>query len=207
MMLSSLLRDILMLLTILFPMWKFVPSHPFLVVMIILLTLRLRLVYWSTLKIANDSLIFASYFSCLLRLSLPPEMGEMAQTSLVVTYFWVVMIVVKDRKSVSIIFKNWNRSSPRTAERMIWSLDLQWLTYFCVLLSICCFFHLIGLFSVTWLFLLHKFTRFLIYFLFLFDEGPTLETLDFTIRIVPWLARAITLFNFATFFKKALQFH
>ena len=31
--------------------------------------------------------------------------------------------------------------------------------------------------------LLYKFTRFLIYFLFLSDEGPTLETLDFTIRI------------------------
>ena len=35
---------------------------------------------------------------------------------------------------------------------------------------------MIGLFSVTWLFLLYKFTRFLIYFLFLSDEGPTLET-------------------------------
>ena len=41
---------------------------------------------------------------------------------------------------------------------------------------------MIGLFSVTWLFLLYKFTRFLIYFLFLSDEGPTLETWDFTIR-------------------------
>ena len=31
--------------------------------------------------------------------------------------------------------------------------------------------------------LLYKFTRFFIYFLFLSDEGPTLKTLDFTIRI------------------------
>ena len=58
------------------------------------------------------------------------------------------------------------------------------LTYFCILLCIYNYFpHLIGLFSVTWLFLLYKFTRFLIYFLFLSDEGPMLETLDYTIRI------------------------
>ena len=60
----------------------------------------------------------------------------------------------------------------------------KWLTYFCILLCICyCFSHLIGLRSVTWLFLLYKFTRFFIYFLFLSDEGPMLETLDYTIRI------------------------
>ena len=43
-----------------------------------------------------------------------------------------------------------------------------------------CFSHLIGLFYVTWLSLLYKFTQFFIYFLFLCDEGPTL---DYTIRI------------------------
>ena len=32
-------------------------------------------------------------------------------------------------------------------------------------------------------YLSYKFTRFLIYFLFLSDEGPTLEALNFTIRI------------------------
>ena len=37
--------------------------------------------------------------------------------------------------------------------------------------------------SLTWLSLLYKFTRFFIYFLFLSDEGPMLETLDYTIRI------------------------
>ena len=59
----------------------------------------------------------------------------------------------------------------------------KWLTYFCILLCICyCFSHLIGLRSVTWLSLLYKFTRFSIYFLFLSDEGPMLETLDYTIR-------------------------
>ena len=31
--------------------------------------------------------------------------------------------------------------------------------------------------------LLYQFTRFFIYFLFLSDEGPLLETLDYTIRI------------------------
>ena len=46
----------------------------------------------------------------------------------------------------------------------------------------CCS-HLIGLFSVTRLSLLYKFTRFLIYFLILTDEGPMLETLDYTIHI------------------------
>ena len=57
----------------------------------------------------------------------------------------------------------------------------KWLTYFCILLCICyCFSHLIGLLSVTWLSLLYKFTQFFIYFLFLCDEGPTL---DYTIRI------------------------
>ena len=60
----------------------------------------------------------------------------------------------------------------------------KWLTYFCILLCICyCFSHLIGLRSVTWLSLFYKFTRFFIYFLFLSDEGPMLETLDYTIRI------------------------
>ena len=57
----------------------------------------------------------------------------------------------------------------------------KWLTYF--YLFCYCFSHLIGLRSVTWLSLLYKFTRFSIYFLFLFDEGPMLETLDYTIRI------------------------
>ena len=53
----------------------------------------------------------------------------------------------------------------------------KWLTYFCIWLCICyCFSHLIGLRSVTWLSLLYKFTRFSIYFLFLSDEGPMLES-------------------------------
>ena len=43
--------------------------------------------------------------------------------------------------------------------------------------------YLIGLFSVTWLSLLFKGIRFFIYFLFLSDEGPTLEKLSFIIRI------------------------
>ena len=52
------------------------------------------------------------------------------------------------------------------------------------LLCICyCFARLIGLFKITWLSLLYKFVKFFIYFLFLSDVGPTLETLDYTIRI------------------------
>ena len=55
------------------------------------------------------------------------------------------------------------------------SKPIRWICY--------CFSHLIGLLSVKWLSLLYKFTRvFFIYFLFLSDEGPTLETLDHTIR-------------------------
>ena len=72
---------------------------------------RLRLVHWSTLKIANDLPIFASYYA---------------------------FVIVS---------------------------------------------HLIRLLSLTWLSLLYKFTPFFIYFLFLSDEGPMLETLDYTIRI------------------------
>ena len=41
----------------------------------------------------------------------------------------------------------------------------------------------VGLFSVTWLSLLYKLTRFFIYFLFLSDKELTLEMLDFTIHI------------------------
>ena len=48
--------------------------------------------------------------------------------------------------------------------------------------------HLLLFLSPDWLIFCHmiisyKFTRFFIYFLFLSDEGPTLETLDYTIRI------------------------
>ena len=48
--------------------------------------------------------------------------------------------------------------------------------------------HLLLFLSPDWLIFCHmiisyKFTRFFIYFLFLSDEGPMLETLDFTIRI------------------------
>ena len=63
----------------------------------------------------------------------------------------------------------------------------KWLTYFCILL--CIIMYLLLFLSTDWLifcnmiFLLYKFTRTFIYFLFFSDEGPTLETLDFTIRI------------------------
>ena len=66
-----------------------------------------------------------------------------------------------------------------------WLIDFKnskWLTYFCILLCICyCFSHLIAFLAVTWSSLLYKFTRFLIDFLFLSDEGPMLVTLDYTI--------------------------
>ena len=52
-----------------------------------------------------------------------------------------------------------------------------------VLLCICyCFSHLFGPYFLSHDYL-GFFTRFFIYFLFLSDEGPTLETLDYTIRI------------------------
>ena len=48
--------------------------------------------------------------------------------------------------------------------------------------------HFLLFISLDWLIfchviILYKFTRLLIYFLFLSDEGPMLETLDYTIRI------------------------
>ena len=45
--------------------------------------------------------------------------------------------------------------------------------------------HLLMFLSPDWLTFCHmiKITRFFIYFLFLSDEGPMLETFDFTIRI------------------------
>ena len=50
------------------------------------------------------------------------------------------------------------------------------------------FMHLLLFLSPDWLTFCHviisyKFTRFFIYFLFLSDEGPMLETLDYTIHI------------------------
>ena len=49
------------------------------------------------------------------------------------------------------------------------------------LLCFCyCFSHLIGLHSVTWIYI---FTLFFLYLLFLSDERPTLEALEYTIRI------------------------
>ena len=75
---------------------------------------RFRLVYWPTMKIANDLRIFASYYA-----------------------FFIV--------------------------------SLTWLAYFLSYLS--------------WLSLLYKFTRFFLSFLFLSDEEPMLETLDYPIRI------------------------
>ena len=61
----------------------------------------------------------------------------------------------------------------------------KWLTYFCILLCICYrFSHLIGLLSVTWLSPFYKFTRFLIYFLFLSDEGPRLKTLGYILSVL-----------------------
>ena len=76
-----------------------------------LFILRLRHVYWSTLKIANGLPIFASYYAFVI-------------------------------------------------------VSLTWLAYF-----------------VSRDYLSYKFTRFFIYFLFLPNEGPILETLDHTIRI------------------------
>ena len=40
----------------------------------------------------------------------------------------------------------------------------------------------LAFFSITWLFFCYKFTRFIIYFLFLFNKGPTLVTLEYNIH-------------------------
>ena len=83
-----------------------------------LFTSRLRLICWLILKLANDLLIFASYYA---------------------SYYAFVID------------------------------SLTWLVYFLSHDYLC---HLII-----------SFTRFFIYFLFLYDEGQTLETLDFTVCI------------------------
>ena len=59
------------------------------------------------------------------------------------------------------------------------------LTYFCILLRLCCFSHLIGLLSVTWLSLLYKFNRFFyLFFCFSLTKGQwRAKTLDYTICI------------------------
>ena len=124
------------------------------------------------------------------------------------THFWVVMIAVKHRKSVSFlklepfiptdstndfllfdpfivsIFVQHVRTKAVTSNLftplfMFIHLPLihfalpsrllvdfknsKWLTYFCISSCISCFSHPIGLFSVTWLSLLYKFTRFFLW--------------------------------------------
>ena len=78
-------------------------------------------------------------FSCLLRLSLPPEMGEMAQT-FISDIEWLAALKCRATDLSTSLF---------LTERMC-SANLSF---------------------------------FKIYFLFLSDEEPTLETLDYTIRI------------------------
>ena len=56
----------------------------------------------------------------------------------------------------------------------------KWLTYFWIWLYIIV--HLLLFLLYKLLFLLYKFTRFFIYFLSLSDEGPALETLDYTVH-------------------------
>ena len=139
MMLTSLLRDILMLLTILIPTKKFVLFHPFLLFsQFLFLSSKGGQKRWLLTFSLHCSCSFTSHYS------FPPP------------------------PRLLIDFKN-----------------SKWLTYFCILLCICyCFSHLIGLLSVMWLSLLYEFNLFrFIYFLFLSDEGPMLETLDYTIRI------------------------
>ena len=67
---------------------------------------------------------------------------------------------------------------------------------FWLVIGICyCFSHLIGLLSVTWLSFLYKFTRFFIYFLFLTDEVPMLETWDYTVLSVLEVHRPFLYFD------------
>ena len=91
----------------LFPFLKSISKLALRLFDLILFISRLRLVYWSTLKIANDLPIFASYYAFVISLT------------------WLAHFLSRD-----------------------------YLLY----------------------------TRFFIYFLFLSDEGPMLETLDHTIR-------------------------
>ena len=156
MMLTSLLRDILMLLTTLFPISKFVPSHPFLVVMIAVKDTKsvsfLKLEPFISTGSTNDFLFF---------------------------YPFIVSVFVQQGRTKAVT------SHIFTPLFMFIHLFLHLIMHYYALLCICyCFSHLIILLSVTWLSLLYKFTRFFIYFLFLSDEGPMLEMLDYTILYV-----------------------
>ena len=73
--------------------------------------------------------------------------------------------------------QNWNKRSVLRRQSRDRNRNIKWSVY--IIGSS----HLIGLFSFTWISLLYKFTRFFVYFRFLSDEGPMLETLDYTIRI------------------------
>ena len=96
---------------------------------------RLRLVYWSTLEIANDLPIFASYYAFV-----------------TVSLTWLAYFLSRDYLS----YINYNTNN------IIFTQVV----------------HSPRRFSVGAIF-----TRFFLYFLFLSDEGPMLETLDYTIRI------------------------
>ena len=68
--------------------------------------------------------------------------------------------------------------------------------------------HLLLFLSPDWLafchvIISHKFTRFFIYFLFLSDEGPMLETLDHTMRI----GSTPTFLNFDLYLHSAYAAH
>ena len=85
------------------------------------------------------------------------------------------------------IFQFWifHRCKPmHNLNKFCHSLRHEMVSHLCIILCICYrLSHLIGLFSVTWISLWYKCTRFFIYFLFLSDEGRMLETLVYTMRI------------------------
>ena len=139
--LTSLLRDILMLLTTLFPTSKFVPFHSFLVVMIAVKETKsvsfLKLEPFISTGLTNDFLLFDhislhSFYFCLARADKSFDFSPFTPLFMLIH---LPLIHFAPPPRLLIDFKNSN-----------------WLTYFCILLCICyCFSHLIGLLFVTWL--------------------------------------------------------
>ena len=174
MMLTSLLRNILILPTILFPILIFVPSHPFLQVVTIAVKDRksvsfLKLEPFIPTGSTNDFLLFDPFIVSVF--------VQHVRTKAVTSHFFTSLFVFIHLQLIHFALP------PRL---LIDFKNSKWLIYFCILLCITllcicyCFSHLIGLFSVTCS------LDFVIYFLFLSDEEHTLETLisvNFTIRI------------------------
>ena len=152
-MLTSLLRDILMLLTILFPI--------------------------SPISGDNDSRKRHARKRLIFKIGTIHPHGLNEQFSIIWSFHSFCFCPARADKSVdfspfhSIVYIHPPPTYSLRASASLTVIDFKnskWLTYFCILLCICyCFSHLIGLLSVTWLSLLYKF-RLVFLYIFCFSK-------------------------------------